>query len=180
MSVQTTSETKMPPPKERFKTNLISFVQHMGGTMKEFLPNNVNPLIMSMVLSVVRNASSDLMMDKFIERSKCYWDAIYNKEEKTLLDSILILFKDLPEDQVKSMSNLFTAKDANGLSVITQEKKDVIWNYVWSFIKISIKHIHITRQPKINDRGVRSYTVEYFKEISIRINAEKWKIQVDE
>jgi hypothetical protein len=173
-------ETVKPLPKDRFKTNLSLFVQYMGTVMSEYRPGNVDPLVVSIVLAVIQGTNPDTMMDKFIDRSKDYWDIILEKREDTLLSSILILFKDLPQDQVKSISDLFLAKNDKGDLLITQDKRDIIWSYIWAFVKIGIKHVHVTRKPEINDKGVKAYSVKYFPEINVRINAEKWKIKVDE
>ena len=132
------------------------------------------------MLGVVEGTKPDTILDKFIERSVDYWDIILSKREDMLLSSILIIFRDLPEEQVQSVSNLFSAKDSKGNSLITNDKREVIWNYVWSFVKIAIKHVHCTRQPLVNEQGIKKYTVDYFPGISVKNNAEKWQIKVDE
>jgi len=188
MSAVTVTETvKYPPqdvpkpsPKDRFKSNLSLFVHYMGTIMSEYRPGNVDPLVVSIVLAVIQGTDPDLMMNKFIDRSNDYWDIILEKEESSLLSSILILFRDLPADQVKSISDIFVAKDDKGNLVITQDKRDIIWSYIWAFVKIGIKHIHVTRKPITDEKGVRKYSVDYFPKISVKVNAEKWKIKVDE
>jgi hypothetical protein len=176
----TTEESKNCAPEERFRSNLINFVQYMSTIVKPVLPEMSNPIVIGYVLSVINNANSSEMMYKFIDRSNKHWDDSFDKKESSLLSNISELFEDLPQDKVSKICSVFNTTDEKGNLVINNSQREIIWSYIHSFIKISIKYIHKTRCPVKNDAGIKKYTVKYFDGLSCRLLSEKWKIILED
>ena len=130
------------------------------------------------------------MIETFISKSVTYWDQIKNKDMNFLLENSSVLFMEFPQQYVTNFCKIFKMADTDGKSLISENYIDEIWDFLHAMVRICIRHIHETRNPKEvevvskSDDGVSvktkmiQYTVEYFPSLSVRKLVETWKVKM--
>jgi len=123
-------------------------------------------------------------LEAMIENSNEYWDEIYRKDEKFFDENIDRVFTGtgIDSSNVGVFKSLMKAEDENGNLVIDKEKRDVIWKYMHSFVRLCINHIHERRGPKVqitvNERG-QIMTNSEGKEMKVPIYIAKYMEDID-
>lgn len=143
----------------------------------------INPFLVKLALTAISQFNTHYLIQGFIEAShKECWDCIKSKDEEYFVKNSAEIFKYLPTEKVDLFKELFTTKDKDGVSVISQSLKDDIWEILHAMVKISIQYIHKNRVPIIKDEdGIQKmvYTCEFFDEIAISEHAKKWKVTLE-
>lgn len=168
---------------EKFQNNLLELIDLVKETVSWLNQNGyetkVSPFTISLGKAFVSTWDPNETIHTFIERSYEHWDRVQHKEEEFLTSNAEILFSGVSKEHISSFTEIFRLKenvDGKEVSVIPPETKDSIWEILHAMIRISIRHIHLTRKPELNDNSKMAYTVKYFPHISVRKNVEKWKV----
>ena len=156
---------------------------------------------------LIKKANNDDIVKWFIERTYEYWDKIYEKDGDYVEEISSKLFQMVQDGKLEDIKDADDLKGAEGLmgnlskghidnfkevmtgvykdedgeevKVFDYERKEELWVYLQSFVKISINHIHLTRQ--MGDDG--KYKTKFFSKIdgekvSVKKLAEKWKVKL--
>ena len=70
------------------------------------------------------------------------------------------------------MSAKYKDSDGNDVEIFDDEKIEDTWKIMHGFVKQSILYIHSQRQMIDGE-----YTKDYFSNVNIKENAEKWKVK---
>ena len=167
-------------PEQRFKKNLISFIEFTQEVLVELKTDdkvNINMEMISFTKGVLSKYDDRQLIETFITRSNQYWDRIMAKDRIFLLENVETIFKDIPVDKVLSIKQLFS-KDK---ILISPEDEYVIWDYFKSLLKICIHYIHCSKNPKIIEQDgkfIKAYGNNNFSEIKVTRLAKKWEINL--
>lgn len=139
----------------------------------------INPIFVLLAKGVIGSYDKDHLIRGFIRNShnKC-WDNIKNRDEIFFSENSGEIFKELPMDKVNLFKDLFTTKDRNGASVVSDALKNEIWVIISAMVKISIKYVHKGRQPySIGDEKL--YGVDFFSEVDVNYHSTVWGLKLD-
>lgn len=185
-------------PSDRFKKNMIILLDIISDMFCEGSENGIvetDNKLLSILKIIINSTDSDYMINNFIRKSHPYWEKIREKDIDYFKNHGMELFTSVKEKGVDSykegIDNTFikNLKDkhvdnfkkllestytVNGeeVDILDKERKEDIWKILNSFVRISISHIHRERNYKNG-----KYLTEYFPEIKIRENVEKWEIR---
>ncbi len=100
--------------------------------------------------------------EKFITTSYPHWGKLLERDRVYFTDNsdaILSAYTKMGSDCFK---NLFTVKSVDNPNqfAIDGEDADEVWEYFIEFVKMAIRHIHVTRSPTIH-RDKSSINVKY-------------------
>jgi hypothetical protein len=139
----------------------------------------INPIFVLLVKQIIGSYDKNRLINGFITNShkKC-WENIKNRDEIFFSENSSEIFKELPMDKVNLFKDLFTTKDRNGVSVISDELKTQIWTIISAMVKISIKHVHKGRRP-YSIGGDNIYEVNFHPEVDVDYHSSLWGIKLD-
>lgn len=184
---------------ERFKRNFITLVDICHEMVEEGDERGVcsiTPTMFNIFKIIISKLESKFLIERFIKKTYDYWDKIYEKDLEYFKDLGLNLFNmagdkgidnmvegedkslmsGLNMDHVSSFKNLlsstYTDDKGREVCIFDDERIDDTWKIMHSFVKQSITYIHTKREMK---DGV--YTADYFSNVNIKENAEKWKVK---
>ena len=204
------SET-LPPPSERFKTNLLVFVDFFKTMFDEAKDEKLiheRISLLPIVEIIIKRSDSGEINKWFIEKTYEYWDKIHEKDEdyvEEISSKLFQMVQDGKLDDIKKSEELKGADEVvGGLSkghvdnfkkvltgsykdqetgemvrIFASDRKEELWAYLQAFVKISINHIHVTRQ--MGEDG--KYKTKFFPEIngqkvSVKKLAAKWNVKL--
>jgi len=139
--------------------------------------NNVN-LVKEFMMALDKN----YLITTFINNSNEYWDNILNKNDEFFVNNSQKVFgsySDMPE--FNALKVIFH-KNKDGVSLVDEDTKDAVRDYLYALIKISIVHVFNSREPKVEKNGSK-VTISYGKKseyanIDIMGHAKKWEIKL--
>lgn len=197
------SGQQLPSPAERFKVNLVTLVDIIDDMFEEGIENgivNTRINILGLVKLFIKKTDGDYMLKRFIKRTYEHWDKIYDEDIDYFKEKGLELFsfvqdqgveglKDEEEfsggdnklisslsgDQISTFKSLLEATyeyDGEEIDIFDESRRSDVWKIMQSFVRISICYIHETRNM-IDGK----YTVDFFPEIKVKSNAEKWDVK---
>lgn len=201
----------IPPPSERFKTNLLIFVGFFKDMFDEAKEENLiqeRISILPIVEIIIKRTSADEIVKWFISKTYEYWDKIFDKDEdyvEEISSKLFQMVQDGKLDEMKKSNELKGADEVLGnlskghidnfkevltgsyrdsetgemVKIFDDERKSDLWVYLQAFVKISINHIHFTRQ--MGEDG--KYKTKFFptiggEKVSIKKLAAKWGVKL--
>lgn len=175
------------PEEERFAKNTIIMAQAVQECIQKLYMagyKTVDPNVVAFVVTLISSFDKHYLIQGFIDNShlKC-WDSMKRRDEVFFVENSTEIFKYLPMDKVNLFKDLFTTKDAQGVSVISQSLKDQLWTLFDAMIKISIKYIHKNRNPYSyqNEKGevVPAYGASFYDEVDLQHHAHVWEVKLE-
>ncbi len=182
---------------ERFKSNMVILIDIIEEMFTEGYENKVISTefkLLSILKIIIQKVAGEKMLRNFIERTHHHWNMIQEKDIeyfKNLGMELFSIVKDKGLDSYKDDDNAFFkglsdnhidlfkellegeyVVDGETVKILDDERRDDIWKILHSFIRISIVYIHQSRR-----HDGKSYTVEFFPQIKVRENVEKWGIK---
>lgn len=186
---------------EKYKHNLVTLVDIFSEMFEEGqehgMVENSHSQLFSMCKLIMSKSNGERLMNKFIIKTHDYWDKIYDKNLDYFKELGLNLFDifenkgvdHFKDDDVQKVSLLSSLKDnhVNDFkqilsaevnidgelqAILHEERLAEIWQVFHSFVKLSVIYVHEKRK-----RVDGKYTVEFFPEISVASNADKWNIK---
>ena len=177
-------------PSDRFKKNMIILLEIISEMFEEASDKKIvesDSKLLTILKVIINSTNGDYMINNFIKRSNPYWDKIRERDIEYFKNHGLDLFTSVKENgidsfkegdnnfvknlQDKHIDNFKRILEAT-YTIFDEERKEDIWKIMGSFVKISISHIHTERTF---ENG--KYSVEYFPEINIKENVDKWDIR---
>ena len=172
----------IPSEAERFASNteiLIGAIYECVTKLYNSGYKTVNPILVLFAKTVISGYDKDYLIKGFIQNShEVCWDNIKSRNEEYFAENSADIFKYLPMDKVNLFKDLFTTKDRDGNSVVSQELKNEVWTIFGAMVKISIKYVHKGRKP-YTSQGEKHYSTEFFPEIDIEKHAATWGLNLD-
>jgi hypothetical protein len=128
------------------------------------------------VLNEIKPEKSLLIFEKFIETSYPHWQKILERDRIYFIenaDSILSAYTKIGAEYFKI---LFTTKSADNpeLYAIDGDDADEVWDYLVEFVKMSIRHVHMTRSPTIHRENNSVRIVYANQDYMSKIDIIKW------
>lgn len=183
---------------EKFRGNLLILIDIVSEMFEEGYENKVidnDFKLMPILKIVIKKVPGERLLKNFIKKSHPYWDQILNKDTEYFKNLGLELFgmvKDKGiEEYTKDADDGFLSKisgnhvdlfkelvegeyeqDGEKIPILDDERKEDIWKILQSFVKFSVIFIH--QERKYQDG---KYQVEFFPEIKVKSNVEKWNIK---
>lgn len=144
------------------------------------IKTKINPGILNLGKIYLAQMNKHELISGFIKRSYKYWDLIYNRDEKFLMENSGVLFNELDSEYVDSFNELFSMIEPDTEEyLIRPETRASLWNILHAMIENCIKYIHEYRKPLFNEEKQKiTYTVGYFPEIKVSDQIQKWNITV--
>ena len=193
--------TSIVKPSERFKKNMIILLDIITDMFEEGSENKVvdsDTKMITILKVIISSTKGEYMIKNFIRKTNKYWDRIRNKDIEYFKNFGLELFmstkdgglekikeetsgdnsnfmKNLSEKHIENFKTLLGGSyecEGESVDIFDEERKEDIWKILFSFVRISISHIHEERKY-LNGKA----TQEYFPEIKIKENCEKWDIK---
>lgn len=186
------------PSEERFKRNFLALVDichEMVEEGSEHGVTSITPALFNIVKIFIGRLEGKFLIERFISKTYDHWDKIHDKDLGYFKDLGLNLFSlaggnglddvmgedrslsgGLSMEHISSFKNLLSANytDSNGntIEIFDDEKIEDTWKIMHGFVKQSILYIH--NQREMVD-GV--YTNDYFSNVKVKENGEKWKVK---
>lgn len=174
------------PEEERFAKNTTIMAQAVQECIQKLYNagyKTVNPDLVALAVTVISSFDKHYLIQGFIDNSyKQCWDSIKERDETFFVENASDIFKYLPMDKVNLFKDLFTTKDAQGHSVISQSLKNQLWDLFDAMVKISIKYIHKNRGPYsyITPEGImNAYQSSFYDEVDVMHHANKWSVKLE-
>lgn len=175
------------PEEERFARNTAIMAQAIKECIQQLYNagyKTVDPTLVSLAASLISTFDKHYLIQGFINNSheRC-WDQVKNRNEEFFVEHAGEVFKYLPMDKVNLFKDLFTTKDAQGQSVISQALKNQIWDLFDAMVKISIKYIHKGRDPysyqNENGQVVNAYRASFFDVVDLQRHVKVWEVKLE-
>ena len=183
---------------EKFRGNLLILIDIVSEMFEEGYENKVidnDFKLMPILKIVIKKVPPDRLLKNFIKKSHPYWDQILKKDTgyfKNLGLELFSMVKDKGvEEYTKDTDDGFLSKisgnhvdlfkelmegeyeeDGEKVQILDDERKEDIWKILHSFVKFSVIFIH---QERKYSEG--KYHAEFFPEIKVKSNVEKWNIK---
>ena len=188
-------------PSERFKKNMLILLDIITEMFEDGKDNKVvdsDTKLVTILKVIISSTNGDYMIKNFIRKTRKHWDKIRNKDIEYFKNFGLDLFmstkeggldkikqetkgennnffKNLSETHIENFKILLEGSymlEGENVDIFDKERKEDIWKILFSFVRISVSHIHEERKPVEG-----KYTQEYFPEIKIKESCEKWDIK---
>lgn len=187
------------PAEERFKRNFLTLVDICHEMVEEGSDNGVStitPTMFNLVKIFITRLEGKFLIERFIRKTYEYWDKIHAKDLEYFKDLGLNLFSmagdrgldnivegddksltgGLSLDHISSFKNLLSAKytdsEGNTVEVFDDEKIEDTWKIMHGFVKQSLLYVHNQREMVDGE-----YTKDYFPNVNVKENGEKWKVK---
>lgn len=174
------------PEEDRFHRNVIDLTQLIHELVEDAHNRGyqiINPNLIILGSMFLQGYNKQSLINNFITYSHAdYWEEIRHRDENFFSEHASKIFQGLPVNNVNAFKELFVLKDANGQPVISQEDRDVIWEYFDSLIIISIKYVHRCRGPqsKVTGDGViQSYTKRFMEYVDLPTHVRRWSVHLE-
>jgi hypothetical protein len=178
----------------RFKENTIDFIDFLADVVREVKQSyniDAQPENLDFTCIFIKAFDKDALVDNFIYGSRNNWDYIFKQDESYFIKDFADIFKfvDLPEKEVyiQQLVEVLTMKKDNykvlpndphyDPFVVGKKDRDIVWDYLYSFVKISIQYLHAMGQPVEQDGRV-TYIKPLYKDIDVQEAAKKWGVKL--
>lgn len=156
------------PEEERFSLVALNMADaiHYGITkLYNKKLTTINPNDIKFMQSCIQTLDKHYLIQGFIEKSHIHWDKIKEHNESFFLEHASSIFGFLPTQYLSMFTDLFTAVDSDGNTIVNKNLKDDIWRIFDAMVKISIKYTHKTRINKGDD---------FLKDVNVEEHAITW------
>jgi hypothetical protein len=172
-------------PAYKFKENSVDFIEFLTDVVRELKQSyniRAKPEDLEFTCLFIKAFNMDALIDSFIYGSRTQWDHILAKNESYFTKDFGEIFKFLEvpnkDDYINQLLEVLTTKKSDGKSYIVGNKdREIVWNYLHSFVKLSIQYFHEQSGPTIqNNKTV--YTKPMYTDIDIQSEATKWGVKL--
>jgi hypothetical protein len=155
-------DIKMVSYPERFHKDLENLCNYIicvlsRDDVKEHMP--YNPALLKLAFSYISSGGNEKLIKGFIDRSNTLWSKIREKDRDYFVENAVSLFgEDIPVDKLQPVLDILRREE-----LVSDEDMDLIYRYLFSMIKVCIRHVHGN---------------EDFEELDSCGLAEEWKIKL--
>lgn len=172
----------LPPEEERFYINVENICQIVYSGISKLERSGhktVDLTLVSIGIAMIKSYNKHSLIQRFIDKThfKC-WESIRNRDENFFINNAGDIFSSLPVESVNIFRDLFSVKDKNGNSVISQGLKDDLWKNFEANIKISIKYIYYGRSKQASetpDFFTQQYGPTFYQDVDLETHIKNFK-----
>ena len=166
-------QAKVIPPENRFRQNIAQLSETLACIIQDLKDEGhsfVHPIVIKLIATFLERFDADILIRNFIYYSNEYWEMIKKRNEDFFFEHADNIFRDLADyvpnaqKHINTFKKLFSAKDDYDKFLVVQVDRDLIWDYFDCMIKISIKYVHIFKNPIWKVKGgktIRGYNAKY-------------------
>lgn len=168
----------METPEKRFCDTLygnegfLFFIKQILTDLHIQKKSDIDPSLINLAIIFIKKINKDDIISNFINESYNYWNEIASKDENFLVNHCDIIFSGVSKEYIEKFKQLFINKKINS------EDKNILWDYLFSFVKISISYIHESRSPKIID-DKPAYSNKNFPDVKLQKCSKTWNVELD-
>ena len=167
----------------KFKTNIVDFINFCKDVLKEIKEKtqiNVNLDDLTTLEEIIKLITPDKLIQKFIDSTYKYWEKIRLKDHEFFDKNYATIFGEEQEDRIKILKYVFVESNSDA------ELKQIIWEYLHSFVKISIIYIHGVKGPtssKVLENGKNKIkrlwkNKEEYQDIKLVDLSSNWSVEL--
>ena len=175
--------TSQPHPTVRFKENLTDFFNHVISICNEHEGKIAPSKGVEALRDLIVEYPTDTVMMLFIDRTHSHWNAI-KERDASVFKMIQDVLKAVPIKDISNTNMLYdilTLKEGNNY-VVSEEDRNIMWEYGEAFASILIDYVHLTRCPKTrklpNGQSQAVYTKQFLPHFNIRTQAKTWSVDL--
>lgn len=160
MSISTKSQ------EEKFYDNAVALCDEINSILvlcQRQGHNSMDPIVTEIAITFLAKIDKLDLLEKFIGSSYKLWSQIKKRDEDYMMNNAMSIFYSF-QDHVDPFKHIFSLRDSKGQFIISNQRKQTLWEYFDSFVRISLKHIE--RSRKINPN--------YFHEINLAEAMKLW------
>jgi hypothetical protein len=175
-------------PQQKFKENFNDFFKAIVEIIEDVTVEDREHFAKATVVDSLRELigiyDNEVIMSLFINQTHIHWtkikerDASFFTHLQRMLAQLPLPAKD-PNDN--TFMNIMTLT-IDGRQVVKQNKRDLLWDYIESFVCILIAFVHETRLPKtkILPNGTKKpiYLRSFIPTFSVLLYAKAWSIDL--
>jgi hypothetical protein len=131
-----------PPPAERFMLNMNEFFKVIRTFLVRCDKMGKAPVtceLFDIGHTIAVNADKDQVIKIFTERTYPHWDKIQMKDNDYLSTVLPNILTDIPN--IDKVGALFHTRNDDGSQFITIEDREILWRYLTSLVKISVRYV---------------------------------------
>lgn len=177
----------------RFKENIIDFLDFMAELIRESKTHYelmVDVNIVEWMINLAKIYDSEKLVQMFIKNSSIYWDEIYEESENYFVNEFFTIFSNNPSNNKqlyftylrdfleKRKENYNIDKDDERYDpyIISKDDRKIIWDFLKSFVRISIQYAHETSLPEMKDDKLIYLDKKY--NLDLNYLANKWNLRL--
>lgn len=191
----------MDPLAEEFKSRAIrvsnNFVSKLNAYGK---PLPISPGVIACGITFYLSPMpAKTLIEHFILESHHYWDMAKDRDDKAVIKTIEEILATVEEYEDPTAKQLMKTAEAflsakkplpdlmrevlaftlkNREEILGEEFERQMWDEAGELIKIAIKYTHLRRVPRPNPEGISKYTVRFADGMSVKKEAEKWRVML--
>jgi hypothetical protein len=165
---------------EKFASNFNDFMAFGENILKQCYEQKTSTLSPSGISYAIGYANGKVkdngnvwLIESFITKTSNQWDKIKERDTDHFSKNMKTLLPILEDDHIKELARIFTST-----GVIDDDDKDAFWEFIESFVKLSINYVHTGRKPEQLTDGSFKYTNNYFPNIKVKSAAESYKVKL--
>lgn len=179
------SNTSTITQPDKFQKTFDEFFDVMGTVITDLNNNgktNLNVSNVAMVRQFILSLDKTYLINTFIEKSNTYWDSILKKDDDFFVNNSNKVFGDYANMSEFNALKIIFSKNKDGISLVDDDTKEAVRDYLYALIKISIVHVFNSKEPKVEKNGYK-VSITYgkknaFPNINIIENIKNWEIKL--
>jgi hypothetical protein len=164
---------------EKFAKSFSGFMDFGESILKEcyekksttLSPNGIGYAI-GFANGKVKDKGHKWLIEEFIKKTNADWPKAHECNADHFVKKLKDLLPILEDNHVKELTRVFTTE-----GILSTDDKEAFWEHIHSFIKLSIKYVHVNRKPVKTDEGFK-YTVNFLTECKVKAPAELFKVKL--
>ena len=171
-------------PEDKFVKNIQDFMDFGESVITECSEKKIttlNPNVVDLATKFangkIKEKGHKATVEEFIKKTYDHWKHIKDKDTEHFSDKMHEIVPIVPREHLDEMFRLFTGFDSNKKGYVEKEDQDAFWDYLFSFIKISINYVHYNRKPVKTEEGFK-YTQEFMKDFKVKDSAKMFEMEL--
>jgi len=171
---------------DKFNKVLLELIDAMSGIISDL--NNVGlTKLTGNDVNIIKLFISSLdkkhVINTFIDNSSEHWDKIKEKNDEFFINNSSKIFGQYANYEQFNALKIIFSKNQSGISLVDDDTKESIREYLFALIKISIVYIFNSKEPVIEKTSDNKVKITYKKTAFTNIDdlmarAKKWNIKL--
>lgn len=171
-------------PQEKFKVNTSDFLVFCKEVLTEIKSKKAFDIDLTEIdalSQIVSLVDDNTLLKKFIESTYEYWEQIRKKDHEFFDKNIGTIFPGVNQEKIKVLKYIFVESSND------KEIRDLIWQYLHGFVKISILYIHNAKGPaseKVVETSGKNKIIkswknkEEYKQVKLIDLSKSWSVEL--
>lgn len=171
-------------PEDKFVKNIQDFMNFGESLLTECYekkittlnPNGISYAII-FVNEKIKEKGNKWMVEEFIKKTYVDWNKMKKKDHEYFMKKLPELLPILKQSHTDELCKLFVGKDKTGKEYVSDDDRDCLWEYMNSFIKITINYVHYNRKPIKTEDGFK-YSQSFLSDFKVKDNAKLFEMEL--